>query len=64
MSYLLDTNICIHLFKGHPGLERKIEAVGLRSCFLSKITVAELMHGIENSAPSVVVRTRRIWTGF
>ncbi len=52
MSYLLDTNICIHLFKGHEGLERKIEAVGIGSCFLSEITILELMYGVENSAPS------------
>lgn len=50
MSYLLDTNICIHLFKGHEHLERKIEAVGISSCFLSEITVLELMFGVENSA--------------
>ncbi|MGN7888535.1 PIN domain-containing protein [Dyadobacter sp. 22481] len=50
MSYLLDTNICIHLFKGHEDLERKIEAVGISSCFLSEITILELMYGVENSA--------------
>lgn len=52
MSYLLDTNVCIHLFKGQHDLERKIDAVGIRSCYLSEITIAELMYGIENSAPT------------
>ena len=52
MSYLLDTNICIHLFKGHEHLEHKIETVGIGSCYLSEITVLELMFGVENSAPN------------
>lgn len=50
MSYLLDTNICIHLFKGHEGLANRLEAVGLNSCHLSEITILELMFGVENSA--------------
>ena len=50
MSYLLDTNICIHLFKGHEGLTNKLEVVGLNSCYLSEITILELMFGVENSA--------------
>lgn len=51
MSYLLDTNICIYLFKDHPGLLQRIELTGLDVCFLSEITIAELLFGIENSAP-------------
>jgi tRNA(fMet)-specific endonuclease VapC len=51
MSYLLDTNICIHLFKGDEHLIQKIEAVGLDQCYLSEITILELMFGVENSAP-------------
>ncbi|OJV20032.1 MAG: VapC toxin family PIN domain ribonuclease [Dyadobacter sp. 50-39] len=52
MSYLLDTNICIHLFKGHDGLVSKLDSVGLNSCYLSEITILELMFGVENSAAS------------
>lgn len=52
MSYLLDTNICIHLFKGHERLEHKVETVGIGSCYLSEITVLELMFCVENSAPN------------
>lgn len=52
MKYLLDTNICIHLFKGQDDLENKIEAVGIRFCYLSEITIAELLYGIENSVPT------------
>lgn len=52
MTYLLDTNICIHLFKGHENLERKIESVGINACYLCEITIAELLYGVENSALS------------
>jgi len=58
MSYLLDTNICIHLFKGHDKLEQKIAAVGISSCYLSEITIAELLYGVENSAPTRRVANR------
>ena len=32
-------------------LQAKINRVGLESCYLSEITIAELMFGVENSAP-------------
>ena len=28
MDYLLDTNICIHYFKGQFGLQEKIKSIG------------------------------------
>jgi len=49
--YLLDTNICVHLIKGEFGIKEKIAQVGTKSCYLSEVTVAELLFGIENSAP-------------
>ncbi len=49
-KYLLDTNICIHYLKGQYNLQEKISKVGLDSCFLSEITIAELFYGVENSA--------------
>ena len=49
--YLFDTNICIHLMKGDFDLDRKVEQVGLRNCFISELTIAELLYGIANSAP-------------
>lgn len=48
-QYLLDTNICIYLFKGLFDLAEKIEAIGTDKCFLSEITIAELKYGAENS---------------
>lgn len=49
--YLLDTNICIHLMKGDFDLADKVQQVGLRNCFISELTIAELLYGIANSAP-------------
>ena len=49
--YLLDTNICVHLIKGEFEIKEKIAKVGTKSCFLSEVTLAELLFGIENSAP-------------
>ena len=49
MKYLLDTNICIHFFRGDFNLNEKIEKVGLKNCAISEITLAELVFGAENS---------------
>mgnify|MGYP000269925007 CR=1 FL=1 len=51
-TFLLDTNICVHLLKNEYGIKEKIAKVGTTSCFLSEITMAELLFGIENSAPT------------
>lgn len=55
-EYLLDTNICIYLIKGQYDLENKILKAGLNSCYLSEITIAELLFGVENSAPDRKLR--------
>jgi len=49
MKYLLDTNICIHFFRGKFNLYEKIDHVKLRNCAISEITLAELVFGAENS---------------
>jgi len=49
VKYLLDTNVCIHFFRGRFNLIDKIEAVGIRQCAISEITLAELVFGAENS---------------
>ena len=49
-QYLLDTNICIYLFKGLFDLADKIENIGIGNYFLSEITIAELKFGAENSS--------------
>lgn len=50
--FLLDTNICIHFINGQFDLAAKIDKVGLTRCFISSITIAELLYGIANSAPT------------
>ncbi len=49
MEYLLDTNICIYLFKGKFNLDKKLIEVGLSNCAISEITYAELIYGAEKS---------------
>ena len=49
MKYLIDTNICIHFFRGKFNLYEKFQAVGSENCAISEITLAELIFGAENS---------------
>lgn len=48
-KYLLDTNICIYLFRGKYDIANRILHVGVENCCISEITIAELMFGAENS---------------
>jgi len=48
-KYLLDPNICIFYLKGKYDLDIKIEEVDPENCFVSEITMAELLFGVENS---------------
>ena len=48
-KYLLDSNICIHFIKGEFNISSKISSVGLVNCYLSEMTVLELIYGIANS---------------
>lgn len=50
MNYLLDTNICIHFFRGKFNLAEKFEEVQFENCAISEITLAELVFGAENSS--------------
>lgn len=50
MKYLLDTNICIHFFRGKFNLIDKFREVNLENCAISEITLAELIFGAENSS--------------
>ena len=53
MKYLLDTNICIYLFRGKYEIDRRIELVGEENCSISEITLAELVYGAEYSRDPV-----------
>lgn len=44
-KYLLDTNICIFYMKDKYGVVSQLEKVGRRKCYISEITVAELLYG-------------------
>ncbi len=48
-QYLLDTNIIIFYIRGQYDLEKKFKSVGIENCFISEITLAELLHGAEKS---------------
>ena len=48
-KYLIDTNTCIYYIKGKFDLKKKFEKVDPDNCFISEITLAELMFGVENS---------------
>lgn len=58
-SYLLDTNICVHFWRGEHQLQAKFAEVGLIRCFVSEITIAELLVGVANSAPNWQPRQRQ-----
>lgn len=49
MKYLLDSNICIHFFRGKFGIIDKLIDVGIENCAISEITLAELVFGAEKS---------------
>jgi len=50
MKYLLDSNICIHFFRGKFGIIDKLHEIGMENCAISEITLAELVFGAEKSA--------------
>ena len=58
-KYLLDTNICVHFLKGEFNLQNKIDEVGFENCFISELTIAELLFGVENSAESRKEQNRK-----
>jgi len=46
-KYLLDTNICVFFLRGKKSIEKQILEKGINNCFISEITVAELLYGVE-----------------
>lgn len=52
MRFLLDTNICIYLLKGHPlQVVERFQTTPLGRVLISAVTYAELRHGIERCPP-------------
>ncbi len=50
LKYLLDTNICVFLFRGKHNINVKMDQVGWEHCCISEVTVAELAYGVECSS--------------
>lgn len=48
-GYLLDTNICVFLLRDKYSVKEGLLANGIRNCFISEITVAELFYGAKCS---------------
>lgn len=61
MSYLLDTNICVYFLNGQFELDQKIGRVGEYNCFVSEITVLELLYGVVHSDSSRREQNRKEW---
>ena len=52
MRFLLDTNICIYLMKGHPlQVVERFRTTPFGQVLMSVVTYAELRHGIERCPP-------------
>lgn len=49
-GYLLDTCIVVFLFRDKYDVASKLDEVGLRNCYISEITIAELQAGVEKSS--------------
>jgi tRNA(fMet)-specific endonuclease VapC len=63
-AYLLDTNICVHIINGKFDLAARLKRAGLTACFLSELTVAELLYGVANSSPTHQLANRQRLTQF
>ncbi len=48
-QFLLDTDICIEIFKHNEKVLSKISEVGETNCFITEITIAELFYGAAKS---------------
>lgn len=49
MKYLLDTCICVDLLRRRQEVAIKLNQVGWDNCYISEITIAELLYGAECS---------------
>ncbi|MGX5855750.1 PIN domain-containing protein [Dyadobacter jiangsuensis] len=63
-QYLLDTNICIHYLKGEYDLKNQVQKAGFDNCYISEITIAELLYGVENSAPTRYLQNLKMVRDF
>ena len=59
-KYLLDTNICIYFLRGKEQIAVKINEIGVENCFISEMTVAELLYGVEYSSQNKEANLRLV----
>jgi tRNA(fMet)-specific endonuclease VapC len=48
-KYLLDTSICVFLFRRKYGIEEKLQKIGVSQCYVSEVTIVELKYGAYKS---------------
>ena len=48
-GYLLDTSVCISLFRGNKEIEKKVNEIGSKNIFICDVVLAELRYGAFNS---------------
>ncbi len=48
-GYLLDTSICVFLLRGKFNIADRLREIGKEQCFISSVTVAELLYGAYKS---------------
>ena len=44
-GYLLDTSICVFLFREHREVTQKLNAIGFHRCFITDVVLTELRYG-------------------
>lgn len=49
MNYLLDTNICVHFFRGNTRVLERMQSKRTENLFISEMTLGELLYGAECS---------------
>jgi len=60
MKFLLDTNVMIHLFYATEPLNSNVQKNNPEDLAVSGFTEAEILHGVENSAPPQYREQNRI----
>jgi len=58
--YLLDTNICVFFLRGNKSIVEQIISKGVTNCFISEITVAELLYGIECDESNISENRKKV----
>ena len=48
-EYLLDTSICVYLFRGNRDVMQRLNRIGFEHCFICDVVLAELRYGAYNS---------------